>query len=141
MSSDGKMTPEIANAIADCRAAEKEQAVYYRALAALAEAAGDEDLSQRFHGLHADEQHHLSRLTARLLELGGHPPDLSHIAVRRTELAAWEGETRRREEDELRRYQALVEMDLDPATRELVEEILGVEHQHVRELGGKWTPA
>ena len=59
------------------RAAEKAQALFYRALAAEAEARGNERLSERLNELHADEQHHLSRLTARLLELGATPDDLS----------------------------------------------------------------
>lgn len=135
------MTPETLAAIEEAVVAEKEQALYYRALAAAAEAVESEPLSQRFHDLHADEQHHLSRLTARLLEVGRRPPDLSGLVTARVPLDAWEGETRRREEAEVERYARLAALELDPQTRALVEEILGVERQHAAELGGKWTPA
>ena len=132
---------EVVAALALCRAAEKEQALYYRALASLAEARDDAELSQRFHDLHADEQHHLSRLTARLLELGLHPPDLSGLAAPGVDLDDWEVATRRREEAEVDRYRELVSHRMDDQTRALIEEILEVEIQHARELGGKWTPA
>jgi rubrerythrin len=128
-------------ALQESREAEKEQALFYRALAALAEASGTADLSQRFHDLHADEQHHLSRLTARLLELGHQPPDLSGVRVPSVALEEWEAATRAREAAEVQRYVDLSRFDLDPQTRELVEEILGVERQHAEKLGGKWTPA
>ena len=54
------------------RLREKAQTLFYRALAAQAIAAGDDDASERLNDLHADEQHHLSRLTARLLERSGY---------------------------------------------------------------------
>jgi rubrerythrin len=121
--------------------AEKEQALFYRALAALAEDAQMDDLSQRFHDLHADEQHHLSRLTARLFEIGRRPPDLSGSASPVVTLDAWEGPARERELAEVERYTAIAAFDLDPHTRALIEEILGVERMHAEQLGGKWTPA
>jgi len=83
------MDRDALEALHEARAAEKEQAAFYRRLAAEAEALGDDALAERLNGLHADEQHHLSRLTAR----------------------------------------------------SLVREILEVERQHERHLGGKWTGA
>ncbi len=135
------LPPGAVEALIASRAAEKEQALFYRALAALAEDAGDEQMSQRFHDLHADEQHHLSRLTARLLELGHQPPDLTHLRAMPLPLAQWEAATRAREAAEVERYTALAAMELDPHTRALVEEMLEVERHHAAELGGKWTPA
>ncbi|MBW3629746.1 MAG: hypothetical protein KY464_10665, partial [Gemmatimonadetes bacterium] len=73
MRSDGPNLLEL------CRRAEKEQAIFYRKLASEAELRDDLDLSQRLHDLHADEQHHLSRLTARLIELGHRPADLGDV--------------------------------------------------------------
>src|SRR5690606_31685306 len=64
----------------ELRRHEKDQALLCRSLAARAEEA-EVELAQRFHDLHADEQHHLSRLTARVLELGGRPADLSAARV------------------------------------------------------------
>jgi rubrerythrin len=135
------MSPELLAELEACRAAEKEQALFYRGLAAAAEERGDGELGQRFHDLHADEQHHLSRLTARLVELGRQPADLPGATGPAWPLDSWEAETRRREAAELERYTALGTRDLDPKTRALVEEILEVERHHSAELGGKWTPA
>jgi rubrerythrin len=123
------------------RVSEKEQALVYRALAARAEATGLGDLAQRFHDLHADEQHHLSRLTARLLELRRRPPDLPGTTSIVIPLDGWEEHVRRREEDEIRRYAILLREPLDAATRRLIESILAVEENHLAELGGKWTMA
>lgn len=125
----------------DARRAEKEQALVYRSLAAKAESAGAPDLAQRFHDLHADEQHHLSRLTARLLELRERPSDLPGTTSIVISLDAWKAEVRAREQEEVRRYQRLLSGDLDPATRVLLEAILAVEENHLAELGGKWTMA
>jgi rubrerythrin len=123
------------------RAAEKDQSLFYRALAAAAEEAGDEALAQRLHDLHADEQHHLSRLTARLLELGTVPVDLGGTPAPRPQLAAWESAARAREQAEIDGYEALLASELDDRTRALAGEILEVERHHERELGGKWTMA
>lgn len=135
------MSADLVRALSVCREAEKEQALYYRALSALAEREGKEDLAQRFHGLHADEQHHLSRLTARLVELGHHPADLSQLPAPPAGLEGWEPPTRRREHDEIRRYEILLAQELDEESRALVREILEVERQHAEQLGGKWTMA
>lgn len=124
-----------------CRRAEKEQALFYRRLGALAEAAGDESLAARFHDLHADEQHHLSRLTARLVEARVAPAGVDDVAPPATALDGWEAVARRREAAEIERYERLVRIGLDPPTRALAESILEVERIHAGELGGKWTLA
>jgi bacterioferritin len=140
------MTPkatsfDLAGSLEEARRAEKEQALLYRSLAGRAEVEGETDLAQRFHELHADEQHHLSRLTARLLELGGRPADLSALVLPLVELEGWEDTMRARERREIERYRTLLDEDPDPETRRLLEEILSVEQHHASELGGKWTMA
>jgi rubrerythrin len=129
------------DALQRCREAEKEQALFYRSLAFLAEEAGDAALCERLHALHADEQHHLSRISARLLELGAAPVGVHHIRAQRASLQDWETHAREREREEIGRYQELLGEELDDATADLIREILGTEQHHVRELGGKWTPA
>lgn len=135
------MNEQVIEALQRCREAEKAQALFYRRLAALAEADGDEPLAQRLHDLHADEQHHLSRLTARLLELGGGAPDLAHVRAPAVGLDGWEPLAREREREEGERYQALLLLPLDEPTSGLLEQILETERHHLRELGGKWMPA
>jgi len=125
----------------DARAAEKEQALFYRALAALAEERGDTALSERLNGLHADEQHHLSRLTARLVELNEPLADLSHVASPAVELGEWESVAQVREADEIARYEMLLAQDIDADTRAMIESFLEAERAHERELGGKWMDA
>lgn len=131
----------VVAAIEERRAAEKAQALFYRALAAAAEDAGDEALAQRLHDLHADEQHHLSRLTARLLELGVVPADLGGMRAPGGGLAGWELPARERERAEIEGYETLLRVELDDRTRALAVEILEVERHHEQELGGKWTLA
>jgi rubrerythrin len=123
------------------RAREKEQTLFYRALAAEAAAAGDQAAVDRLNDLHADEQHHLSRLTARLLELGHDPRDLSTVTAPGGRLADWETEARPREAEEVRWYEAAVGLDLDAATRGVLAAILDSERHHERELAGKWMSA
>ncbi len=132
---------QVLELLEEARAAEKDQALVYRSLASRAEDAGEGALAQRFHDLHADEQHHVSRLTARLLELQTLPRELSVRASVVLPLDDWEQHVRTREEEEVRRYAALLNADLDAATRQLIEEIFAVEQNHVSELGGKWTMA
>lgn len=129
------------DALERCRAAEKEQALFYRGMAVAAAQGGYDTLADRFHDLHADEQHHLSRITARLIELGHVPADLSGDRPPNVPLDEWEQAARARELEEVARYTALLAESLDAPTRALVEEILGVERHHAAELGGKWTPA
>ena len=123
------------------RVREKGQALFYRALAAQAVAAGDDDASERLNDLHADEQHHLSRLTARLLELGGRPDDLSTVPTPGGELADWEAIARDRELEEVSWYEAAAELPLDAPTHAVVVEILESERHHAEVLRGKWMSA
>ena len=135
------MSDSVISLLESFRRAEKEQALFYRRLAADAETLDDPALAQRFHDLHADEQHHLSRLTARLIELGRNPSDLSDAVAPAATLTDWETIARARELGEVERYRGLLQTDLDPATRRLVEQIVPVEESHAAELGGKWTMA
>lgn len=121
------------------RAREKAQALYYRKLAAAA--ADDADATDRLNDLHADEQHHLSRLTARLLELGHKPKDLSVVPVPSGALDGWDAVAREREAGEVRWYETMIALELDPRTRAVLEEILECERHHLSELGGKWMSA
>ncbi len=125
----------------DARAAEKEQALFYRALAAQAEENDDRALSERLNGLHADEQHHLSRLTARLVELSQPLADLSAVAAPAASLAEWETAAHARERDEITRYEMLLAQELDGETRAMIASFLEAERAHERELGGKWMGA
>lgn len=125
----------------DARAAEKQQTLFYRSLAAEAEAADEPAMAERLNGLLADEQHHLSRLTARLLELGERVAELTDVTTPPAALTDWEAAARARESAEVARYQAIPTTELDPMTRVLIEEILATERNHQRELGGKWTLA
>ena len=135
------MNVPLHDALEALRAAEKEQAIHYRRLAVLAEAADDEATAQRLHDLHADEQHHLSRLTARLVELGHTPRELSGGSTGEGTLDDWESAARAREAEEVTRYERMLEQDSDSATRTLIQGILEVERHHRDELAGKWTVA
>ncbi|HYJ79011.1 MAG TPA: ferritin-like domain-containing protein [Longimicrobiaceae bacterium] len=135
------MPAELIAALEGARAAEKAQALFYRALAAQAEARGDGALSERLNELHADEQHHLSRLTARLLELDAAPADLARLAADPADVDGWEAVARPREQAEVRRYEALLAGEPDPHTAALLRDILDTERHHAEELGGKWTVA
>jgi rubrerythrin len=132
-------TPLLAG-LHEARAAEREQALYYRALASLAEDRDDAALSERFNELHADEQHHLSRLSARLLELGEKLAELGTVAPP-VSLDGWEQDVRARERREITRYEALLEMAPDDRTAAMLESFLEAERGHERELGGKWMGA
>ena len=123
------------------RMREKAQTLFYRALAAHAAAAHDQAATDRLNDLHADEQHHLSRLTARLLELGHSPRDLAGGSTPERALAGWEEEARAREVEEVRWYEEVSGLELDPETRAVIVEILESERQQARHLGGKWMPA
>lgn len=123
------------------RRREKEQTAFYRVLAAAAEEAGEEELAERLNALHADEQHHLSRLTARILELGGEVPEIPTAPPYGEGLEGWEERARVREGDEVRWYEEAREEGVDPESRRILEEILESERHHARDLGGKWMPA
>jgi phosphoheptose isomerase/rubrerythrin len=137
----GAMTTETTEMLHAARAAEKQQALYYRALAAAAEDRGDTDLSERLNGLHADEQHHLSRLTVRLVELNEPVEALDDQRAPAVELEGWEAAARRREHDEVERYERLLRQELDGKTRALLEQFVVVERSHAEALGGKWMGA
>lgn len=135
---------DLISRLDQARRHEKEQTLFYRALAARAESAGDIGLTEVLNELHADEQHHLSRLTARLLELGATPRTLDRPLVpdELPEPERWEEVARERERDEVARYEALLAApDLDETTRAVLEEILVAERQHSRHLAGKWMSA
>jgi D-sedoheptulose 7-phosphate isomerase len=133
-----RLTDALVELLEEARLAEKEQALYYRALAGAAEDAGDAALAERFNELHADEQHHLSRLTARLLETGTAPAELPADAPLAPPLDAWEEDAREREREEVARYAALVARPHDAVTRALLEDILAGEQLQLEALGGKW---
>jgi rubrerythrin len=140
-SNKGNVPDDLITALQRARVAEKEHALFYRALAAAAEDRGDAALSERFNQLHADEQHHLSRLTARLLELGATPGDLQP-SLEAAGIDGWEAAAREREDAEVGRYEALLsDGALDAQTERLLREILDTERHHAAELGGKWTAA
>jgi len=131
------------------RAREQEQGQvrFYRALAAEADQAERWEDVERLNDLLADEQHHVSRLSARLLELGGISAEAGARSAPRPEgpkvtLEGWESEARDREREELRFYSdACHEPSLDERTRGLLEEIRDSEALHHQHLGGKWMSA
>lgn len=131
----------VVEALHEARAAEKAQASYYRGLAARAEAAGIAELAERLNGLHADEQHHLSRLSARLVELGEALDQLSDIVPDVPSLEQWEADAKRRERAEVGRYEALLRLDPDERTAAMIRAFLDVERHHEVMLGGKWMQA
>jgi rubrerythrin len=135
------MGRDVLDALHAARHAEKEQALYYRALALKAEEADDAVTAERLNGLHADEQHHLSRLTARLLELDQSMQDLPSAAPARVSLDDWETGARQREKNEIARYESLLRLGVDAKTGTMIREFLDAERRHESELGGKWMAA
>jgi rubrerythrin len=127
--------------LAEGRRREKAQTLFYRMLAAEAEAKGMEGEVERLNELHADEQHHLSRLTARLIELGGSPTDLRDVTVPALTIEVWEETAREREREEVEWYDSALTRAIDPTTSEVLQEILESELHHHRELRGKWMSA
>lgn len=128
-------------ALHEARRAEKEQSLFYRALAAAAEHADDAELAERLNGLHADEQHHLSRLTVRLVEDGVPVEDLSALRAPVVSLADWERGARAREHAEIARYESMLALASDERTRAMLAQFLEAERGHADELGGKWMGA
>lgn len=124
----------------EARAAEKEQTLFYRALSAVAEARGDADAVEALNGLLADEQHHLSRLSVRLVELAVEVFDIA-AQTPAYDYSDWQYEARLRERAEIERYERLLEQPLDAATAAILRDILAVERQHEAHLGGKYTEA
>ncbi|MGI9628011.1 MAG: SIS domain-containing protein [Longimicrobiales bacterium] len=138
--------PDVLGVLAPLRRAEKSQTLFYRALATAATLAGDEigsqeGLVERLNELHADEQHHLSRLTARILELGVTPESLDDVPRPDVALEGWEEVARQREQAEIEAYEAALEDVDDEATQMVLEEILESERKHEANLGGKWMSA
>lgn len=126
----------------ESRLREKRQTLYYRLLAAEAEWADRLDEAERLNELHADEQHHLSRLTARVLEMGAAPADLRDAPRPEATLEGWEAAAREREGEEVAWYERVLQQDsLDDETRRVIEEILVSERHHRETLGGKWMSA
>ena len=135
-------TPERVAVLEEARRREKVQTLFYRALAARAEDEGRHEAAERLNALHADEQHHLSRLTARLIEDGIPPAELRGMRAPDPGAGEWEAEARERERDEVAYYRGLLEReDWDRETRAVLEEIFESEEHHARELGGKWMAA
>jgi rubrerythrin len=132
---------DLIPALEGARAAEKAQALFYRALAAEAENRGDAAMSERYNELHADEQHHVSRLSARLLELGADLADIDNLAGETVVMDGGEAAAALREAAEVARYEQLLQGRMDDETRALLAEILDTERHHAAELGGKWTKA
>ena len=123
------------------RAREREQAAFYRSLAGQAEDRGDALAAERLNGLLADEQHHVSRLTARLLELGESLAPEPPVPVAVPELDAWEAPDRAREAGEVAWYEEAIRTVTDDLTLVILAEILESERHHHEDLGGKWMPA
>ena len=131
----------ILTLLQEARRRELEQAHFYRVLSGDAEHAGDAALAERFNELLADEQHHVARLTARILELGGRPQGGDAALRPVPSLDAWEAEARRREEGEVTWYEGALGGVEDPETRSILDGILESERHHRETLAGKWMPA
>lgn len=131
----------ILTLLQEARRRELEQAHFYRVLSGDAEYAGDAAAAERFNELLADEQHHVARLTARILELGGTPQGEGAAPGTAPPLDAWEPEARRREEGEVMWYEGALGGVEDPETRSLLGGILESERHHRETLAGKWMPA
>lgn len=121
--------------------AEREQARWYRALSVLAEQAGNEEDIEALNGLVADEQHHLSRLKNRMVELGVEIHADSMDFKDATDYPDWKQAARERERDEIRRYEDLLKEELDAETIKIIKRILETERAHEQNLGGKYTEA
>ena len=134
------MDEELRDLLREARRRERGQTAFYRRLAGAAEDAGDQDAIERINELLADEQHHLSRVTARLLEMGDTPPEVTP-PTEEANLKGWESEARAREAGEVAFYKAALARRLDGKTRGILQEILESERRHREELGGKWMTA
>ncbi len=135
------MTETTERVLQEARRRERDQTIFYRTLASRAEEAEDVAVAGRLQALLADEQHHLARLSARILELGGTPAQLPDPVRPDLPIAAWEDDARVRELGEVEWYMAALEEELDPETRGLLTEILESEQHHARDLNGKWMSA
>ena len=120
---------------------ERRQTAFYRGLSGAADLAGDGPASERLNELLADEQHHVSRLSARLLELGEELDRGPAPPVPVPDLDTWPEAARAREADEVAWYERALERVDDGPTRTILAEILASERHHHENLGGKWMPA
>lgn len=130
----------VVHLLREGRERERSQTGFYRRLAAAAEEAGRSADVERLNELLADEQHHFSRLTARLVELGDEPPDLPP-GKGEAKLDGWQAEARAREAGEVAFYKAGLAREMDERTRAILQEILHSERQHREQLRGKWMSA
>ena len=135
------MTEEVFQILEESRRREKDQTLFYRALAAVAEDQGDPEAAERLNALHADEQHHLARLSVRIMELDRTPTEAQAPPPPVPPLQDWEAAAREREAAEVAWYEKVLSAELDAETRALIREILESEGHHARELGGKWMSA
>ena len=134
--------PTYAHALHEARILEKEQTLFYRRLSAEAELRGNMDDIEALNGLLADEQHHLSRLSVRLVELGEELEPLDDVTAPGAAVyPAWHEAARAREQSEVARYEEMLGLELDPETRQVIESILAAERQHEEHLAGKYTDA
>jgi rubrerythrin len=116
---------------------EREQTLFYRALVGEAERAGDAQLTERLNELLADEQHHVARLTARILERG-EKPEMTQPPPPSAKLMDWLADAEGREAAEVAWYEHVIDSIEDTKTAELLREILESERNHLNALGGKW---
>ena len=134
--------PAFVSALHEARALEKEQAQFYRVLSAQAEERSNPEDAEALNGMLADEQHHLSRLSVRLVELGEELASLSDAIMPSDAIYdSWRDVARIRERKEIARYEALLALDLDEATEHVIQSILDTERQHEMHLAGKYTDA
>jgi rubrerythrin len=134
--------PAYAPALHEARALEKEQAQFYRVLSSLAEEHAIAEDIEALNELLADEQHHLSRLSVRLVELGEDLAPLSDAHMPSDAIFDnWRDVARIRERKEVARYESLLEQDLDEDTARMIRSFLDTEQQHEAHLAGKYTDA
>lgn len=134
--------PSFVPDLHEARVLEKEQAQFYRVLSMQAEAAGNEADSEALNGLLADEQHHLSRLSVRLVELGEDLAALSDAIMPSEAIYDnWRDVARTRERNEIARYERILTLPLDEDTTKMIRGFLDVEKQHEQHLTGKYTDA
>jgi ferritin-like metal-binding protein YciE len=137
------MTPPLfAPALHEARALEKEQALFYRVLSAQAEEHGNTEDIEALNELLADEQHHLSRLSNRLVELGEELAALNDAHMPSDAIYEnWRDVARIRERKEVARYEAMLQQELDDDTARMIRSFLDTERQHEAHLAGKYTDA
>lgn len=134
--------PSFAPALHEARALEKQQAQFYRVLSAEAEEQGNLEDVEALNGMLADEQHHLSRLSVRLVELGEELAPLSDAKLPSDAVyPAWQEVARIRERKEIARYEEMLKLELDAETAHMIRSFLETEQEHERHLAGKYTDA